>query len=278
MILKSNPTTPGRRQYSISSFSEISKSSPEKSLVVGLSKNGGRNNLGRTTNINRSGGHKRKYRLIDFKRDKHGIIGKVAGIEYDPNRTSRIALISYIDGEKRYILAPKGLKVGDNVSSGSGVEISVGNSLPIVEIPVGQVIHNIELKVGAGAKLARSAGNSAQLLGKEGKYCTVRLPSGEVRKIFSLCQATIGEVGNASHSNISLGKAGRSRWLGIKPHNRAVTKNPVDHPMGGGEGRTSGGRHPVSPTGVLAKGFNTRKNKRTEKLIVRSRKLAKRRK
>jgi large subunit ribosomal protein L2 len=277
MIVKSNPTTPGRRQYSVSAFSEITTSAPFKKLIVGTSKSGGRNNLGRTTNINLSGGHKRKYRLIDFKRNKHGIPGKIASIEYDPNRSARIALVSYLDGEKRYILAPKGLKVGQQVLAGSGVDVSIGNSLPLIEIPVGQVIHNIELKVGAGARLVRSAGNAAQLLGKEGRYCTVRLPSGEVRKVFSLCYATIGEVGNSSHNNISLGKAGRSRWLGVKPHNRGVTKNPVDHPMGGGEGRTSGGRHPVSPTGVLAKGFNTRKNKRTNSLIVRSRKLAKRR-
>jgi large subunit ribosomal protein L2 len=277
-IVRSKPTTPGRRQYSVSDFASVTRQSPEKSLVVGLARRSGINNQGRKTNINRGGGHKRRYRLVDFKRNKEGVPATVVAVEYDPNRTARIALLHYKDGAKSYILAPKGLRVGSLVQSGSDAEIAVGNSKRLGEIPTGQVVHNIELKVGRGGILVRSAGEGAQIVAKEGRYVTVKLPSGEMRKVFEECRATIGEVGNGSHSNISLGKAGRSRWLRKRPHNRGVTKNPVDHPMGGGEGRTSGGRHPVSPGAIPAKGYKTRKNKRTNKFIVRSRKQAKRRK
>lgn len=276
-IRRSKPTTPGRRQYSVSDFASITASSPERSLVQGLVRTSGINNQGRKTNINRGGGHKRRYRVIDFKRRKDGVAAKVASIEYDPNRTARIALLHYVDGEKRYIIAPKGLKVGATLCSGSEAEIVVGNAKALAEIPTGQTVHNVELKVGRGGILVRSAGQGAQIVAKEGKYVTLRLPSGEMRKVFEECRATIGAVGNSSHSNLSLGKAGRSRWLRRRPHNRGVTKNPVDHPMGGGEGRTSGGRHPVSPTAIPAKGYKTRKNKRTSKFIVRTRKQAKRR-
>jgi large subunit ribosomal protein L2 len=267
------PTTAGQRQYSVPDFSSITASKPFKGLLKGLTKTAGRNNQGRVTNINKGGGHKRKYRLIDFKRyDKDGVPGKVVSVEYDPNRTARIALISYKDGDKRYILAPKGLYVGQIIMSGSEAEIQPGNCKVLAEIPVGQAIHNIELKVGRGGQFVRSAGCSAQLVAKEGKYALVRLSSGESRKILLACRATLGILGNSEHSNVSLGKAGRSRWKGIRPHNRGVTKNPVDHPMGGGEGRTSGGRHPCSPNALPSKGFKTRTNKRTQKFIVRSRK------
>jgi large subunit ribosomal protein L2 len=276
-IRRSKPTTPGRRQYSVSDFASVTTSSPERSLVKGLVRTSGINNQGRKTNINRGGGHKRRYRVIDFKRRKDGVPAKVASIEYDPNRTARIALLHYVDGEKRYIIAPKGLKVGATICSGSEAEIVVGNAKSLAEIPTGQTVHNVELKVGRGGILVRSAGQGAQIVAKEGKYVTLRLPSGEMRKVFEECRATIGSVGNSSHSNLSLGKAGRARWLRRRPHNRGVTKNPVDHPMGGGEGRTSGGRHPVSPTAVPAKGYKTRTNKRTSKFIVRTRKQAKRR-
>lgn len=272
MALKTfKPITPARRYYSSADYSELSKKGPEKSLLRKKSKSGGRNHIGRQTNINIGGGHKKRYRVIDFKRDKIGVPGKVAAIEYDPNRTARIALINYVDGEKRYIVAPQGLTVGQTVVSGPEAEIKPGNALPLRNIPVGQSIYNIEIKLGRGGQLARSAGNSAQLAAKEGSYALIKLPSGEMRKILIDCYATIGTVSNADHSNIVIGKAGRSRWLGIRPHNRGVTKNPVDHPMGGGEGKTSGGRHPCSRTGVPAKGFKTRKNKRTNKFIVRRR-------
>jgi large subunit ribosomal protein L2 len=276
-IVRSKPVTPGRRQHSVSDFVEITKSRPERSLVVGLRRTSGINNLGRKTNINRGGGHKKLYRLVDFRREKDGVPAIVVAIEYDPNRTCRIALLQYVDGEKRYILAPDGLKVGAKIMSGSQAEIEVGNTKALGEIPTGQVVHNVELKVGAGGVLVRSAGVGAQIVAKEGNYVTIRMPSGEMRKVFRECKATIGVLGNSSHANMSLGKAGRNRWLGRRPHNRGVTKNPVDHPMGGGEGRTSGGRHPVSPTAIPAKGYKTRKNKRTSKFIVRSRALAKRR-
>jgi large subunit ribosomal protein L2 len=276
-VIISRPTSPSRRQYSVSDFAEITTSKPYKKLTKGISKNGGRNNTGRETNINKGGGHKKRYRLIDFRRDKDGIPAKVVSIEYDPNRSSRIALLSYVDGEWRYILAPRGLVVGQVVNSGSGVDIQPGNTLTLGEMPVGQMVHNVELKIGAGGQLARSAGTSAQLVGKEGNYALLRLPSGEMRKVNIKCRATLGEVGNESHNNIDIGKAGRSAWKGRRPHNRGVTKNPVDHPMGGGEGRTSGGRHPVSPSAIPAKGYKTRSCKRTDKFIIRKRKANKKR-
>jgi large subunit ribosomal protein L2 len=273
MALKTfKPFTPSRRFLTVSDFSELTKSTPEKSLIVKYSKTGGRNNYGRNTNINKGRGHKRRYRLIDFRRDKVGIKGTIASVEYDPNRSARIALVSYADGEKRYILAPQGLAVGQVVSAGPDADIKPGNALPLRSIPLGENIHNIETKRHGGAQLVRSAGVAAQLVAKEGDYATVRLPSGETRKIFIECYASIGSVGNAEHQNIVIGKAGRSRWLNRRPHNRGVTKNPVDHPMGGGEGRTSGGRQPCSPTGIKAKGLKTRVNKRTSKFIVRRRK------
>ncbi|MBI5731439.1 MAG: 50S ribosomal protein L2 [Ignavibacteriales bacterium] len=272
-IRKLKPNTPGTRFMSISSFEEITKSTPEKSLTGVIKKSGGRNNLGRVTSRHRGGGHKRRYRIIDFKRDKSGIPAKVFSIEYDPNRTSRIALLNYSDGEKRYILAPDGLKVGDAIVSGSGSEIKVGNALPLKEIPLASFIHNVELKPGKGGQLGRSAGASLQLMAREGKFAQLKMPSGEVRMVSVDCMATYGVVGNIDHENISLGKAGRSRWLGIRPHTRGVAMNPVDHPMGGGEGKTSGGGHPVSPWGQKAKGLKTRKKKnRTNKYIVKRRK------
>lgn len=266
------PFTPTRRYLTVSDFSEITTDRPEKGLLAKYAKTGGRNNYGRNTNINKGGGHKRRYRIIDFRRDKIGIKGTVATVEYDPNRSARIALVVYADGEKRYILAPQGLAVGQVVSSGPDAEIKPGNALPLRSIPLGENIHNIELKRYGGAQLVRSAGGAAQLVAKEGAYATVKLPSGEMRKVSLECYASIGSVGNADHQNVVIGKAGRSRWLNRRPHNRGVTKNPVDHPMGGGEGKTSGGRHPCSPTGVLAKGLKTRVNKRTQKFIVRRRK------
>ncbi len=274
MALKTfKPYTPSRRYMSVSDFSDVtkSKSDPEKSLLRRKVRTGGRNNTGRETDINMGGGHRRHYRVIDFRRDKIGIPGKVAAIEYDPNRTARIALVFYADGEKRYILAPQGVKVGTAIMSSPEAEIKPGNALPLRNIPTGQAIHNIELKKGAGGRLVRSAGVSAQLVAKEGDYVTLRMPSGEIRKILADCYATIGEMSNPDHLNLQIGKAGRSRWLGIRPHNRGVTKNPVDHPMGGGEGKTSGGRHPVSRTGVKAKGYQTRHNKRTDRFIIRRR-------
>lgn len=269
------PTTPSRRYLTVADFSEITTSRPEKGLISKKSNTGGRNNYGRHTNINKGRGHKRRYRVIDFRREKIGVPGVVATIEYDPNRTSRIALINYVDGEKRYILAPQGLRVGQTISSGPDAEIKPGNALPLKAIPLGESVHNIELKIKGGAQLVRSAGVGAQLVAREGDYATVRLPSGEMRKISVECYATIGSVGNSEHQNRVLGKAGRSRWLNRRPHNRGVTKNPVDHPMGGGEGKSAGGRHPCSPSGLLAKGLRTRSNKRTQKFIVRGRKSKK---
>ncbi|MBU2491317.1 MAG: 50S ribosomal protein L2 [Bacteroidetes bacterium] len=271
-IRKLKPNTPGTRYMSISSFDEITKTTPEKSLTVSLTKSGGRNNLGRITSFHRGGGHKRKYRIIDFKRDKHGIPAKVFSIEYDPNRSSRIALLNYADGEKRYIIAPDGLKVGDSIMSGEKIEIKVGNALKLKDMPLGSFLHNIELKPGKGGQIGRSAGAGIQLMAKEGKHAQVKMPSGEVRLISLECMATYGTVGNSDHENISLGKAGRSRWLGIRPNVRGVAMNPVDHPMGGGEGKTSGGGHPVSPWGQKAKGLKTRKKKHaSNKYIVKRR-------
>jgi large subunit ribosomal protein L2 len=266
------PTSAARRFYSVSDFAEITTNKPLRKLLEPKPESGGRNHYGRITSRFRGGGHKQRYRVIDFKRDKIGVEAKVAHIEYDPNRTARIALLHYADGDKRYILAPDGLKQGDTVSSTRNADIRPGNSLPIGEIPAGTMIHNVELKRGKGGQLVRSAGVAAQLMAKDGDYAQIKLPSGEVRKIHVLCRATVGQVSNIEHQNVSLGKAGRSRWLGRRPHNRGVTMNPVDHPMGGGEGRTSGGRHPCSPWGQLAKGMKTRNNKRTDVMIVKQRK------
>lgn len=269
MALKTfNPVTPARRQYSVADFKGISKKRPERRLIAKKTRSGGRNNLGHATNCNMGGGHKQLYRLIDFKRDKLNVPATVAAIEYDPNRTARIALLNYADGDKRYILAPEGLDVGASVITSEGADIKPGNSLPLRNIPTGQMIHNIEIKPRAGAQMVRSAGVVAQLRAKEGEYAQIRLPSGEVRRVLLDCYATIGTVGNTEHQNLMIGKAGRSRWMNRRPHNRGVTKNPVDHPLGGGEGKSKGGRHPCSRTGVLAKGFKTRKNKRTAKYIV----------
>lgn len=272
MAIKSyNPTSAGRRHQTCSAFDEITKSTPEKSLLVTLKKSGGRNSNGRITSRHQGGGHKQKYRVIDFRRDKRSIPATVAGIEYDPNRSARIALLNYADGEKRYILAPLDLKVGDVVISGPEADIKPGNSLPLRSIPLGTVIHNIELKIGKGAQLARSAGTFAQLMSKEGKYSQVKLPSGEVRLVLQDCYATIGQVGNTDHENVNIGKAGRSRWLGRRPKVRGVAMNPVDHPHGGGEGRTSGGRHPVTPWGIPTKGYKTRTNKTSDRFIIKKR-------
>jgi large subunit ribosomal protein L2 len=269
MAVKSyNPTTPTRRFQTVISREDITKQKPEKSLVEGKPKTGGRSSTGRVSSRFIGGGHKQSYRIIDFKRDKTGIPAKVAAIEYDPNRSARIALLHYVDGEKRYILAPVGLAVGRTVTSGPEADILVGNSLPLKNIPAGTVVHNIELKPGKGGQMARSAGTQAQLVSKEGDLALLKLPSGEIRKVQIDCAATIGQVGNVEHENVSLGKAGRSRWLGRMPHNRGVTMNPVDHPHGGGEGKTSGGRHPVTPWGQPTRGFKTRNNKRTNKWIV----------
>lgn len=271
-IKKLRPVTPGTRFRSNSSFDELTRSKPEKSLTVSLKKSGGRNNKGRVTSRFIGGGHKRRYRIIDFKREKHGIPAKVFSIEYDPNRSSRIALLHYADGEKRYIIAPEGLKVGDKVQSGTGSDITVGNALTLREMPLGSFVHNVELKPGKGGQLGRSAGSSLQLLAKEGDYAQLKMPSGEVRMVRLDCFATYGVVGNAEQENISLGKAGRSRWLGKRPHVRGVAMNPVDHPMGGGEGKTSGGGHPVSPWGQKAKGLKTRKFKKdSNKFIIKRR-------
>jgi len=265
------PTSPGRRQMIISDFSEITKREPEKSLTVPLKKTGGRNNYGRITVRFRGGGHKRRYRIIDFKRDKIDIPAKVVSVEYDPNRTARIALLVYADGEKRYILAPQGLKVGDTVQSGPNAEIKPGNALPLENIPVGTIIHNVEFIPGKGGQIARSAGSSCQLMAKEGNYALLRMPSGELRKVPAKCYATVGVIGNEDHKNEVDGKAGRVRWMGRKPHVRGVAMNPVDHPHGGGEGRGKG-HHPQSPWGQLAKGYKTRRGKKaSDKLIVRRR-------
>jgi large subunit ribosomal protein L2 len=265
------PTSAARRYYSVSDFVEITKSEPERSLLEHQHSTGGRNHHGRITSRFRGGGHKQRYRVIDFRREKIGVPALVASIEYDPNRTARIALLNYTDGEKRYILAPDGLKVGDRIVSSRNADIKPGNSLPLHAIPLGTSVHNIELKKGKGGQLCRSAGVAAQLMAKEGAWGQVRLPSGEVRLVHLECRATIGQVSNADHQNISIGKAGRTRWLGKRPHNRGVTMNPVDHPMGGGEGRTSGGRHPCSPWGQLSKGLKTRNNKRTDGMIIKRR-------
>ena len=266
------PTSPGRRSMSVADFKEITRSEPEESLVRPLKKQGGRNNNGRITCRHRGGGHKRHYRVIDFKRDKIGIPAKVATIEYDPNRSARIALLYYADGEKRYILAPINLKVGDTVVSGPEADIKPGNTLPLINIPLGTHIHNVELHLGKGGQIVRSAGTYAQLMAKEGSYALIKLPSGEVRMVLAKCKATIGQIGNVMHENISLGKAGRKRWLGRRPKVRGVAMNPVDHPMGGGEGRSSGGRHPCSPWGVPSKGFKTRSKRKSSRLIVKKRK------
>ncbi|MFD1609611.1 50S ribosomal protein L2 [Oceanobacillus luteolus] len=273
-IKKFKPTSNGRRNMSVSTFSEITTDTPEKSLLAPLSKQAGRNNQGKITTRHHGGGHKRQYRIIDFKRDKDGIPGRVATIEYDPNRTANIALINYADGEKRYILAPKGLQVGQEIESGTEADIKTGNALPLANIPVGTVIHNVELKPGRGGQLARSAGSEAQILGREGKYTLVRLGSGEVRLILSSCRATIGQVGNIEHELIRVGKAGRSRWLGKRPTVRGSVMNPNDHPHGGGEGRAPIGRKsPMSPWGKPTLGYKTRtRNKPSDKYIVRKRK------
>jgi len=272
-IRKVKPTSPGRRFQEYSTFEEITEKKPSvKGLIKPLNKTGGRNAYGRITCRHRGGGHKRHYRVIDFKRDKTNIPAKVSAIEYDPNRSARIALLTYADGEKRYILAPINLNLGDTVMSGPEAELKPGNAMPIEGMPLGTEIHNIELKLGKGGQIVRSAGAYAKLMAKEKQYALVRLPSGEVRKVLSRCMATIGRVGNADHDDVSLGKAGRTRWLGIRPSVRGVVMNPIDHPMGGGEGKSSGGRHPCSPWGWKTKGVRTRKNKRTDIYIVNRRK------
>jgi len=269
---KYRPTTPAQRFKSVADFSGVSKQKPQKALTGPNPQKAGRNNTGRITVRRRGGHHKRRYRDVDFRREKDGVPGKVAAIEYDPNRAARIALVVYADGEKRYIIAPAGLEVGMSVTSGPTAEYRPGNMLPLSRIPLGTVIHNLELTPGKGGQIARSAGNGCQLLAKEGGYAVVRLPSGEMRRVLIGCRATIGSVGNEDHVNISLGKAGRSRWLGRRPKVRGVVRNPVDHPHGGGEGRTSGGRHPVTPWGVATKGHKTRQRKhRTDKYIIRRR-------
>jgi len=273
-LKKYKPTSPGRRFQSVSDFAEITSTTPEKSLLEPLPKKGGRNNNGRITTRHQGGGHKRRYRVIDFKRNKDTVPAKVATIEYDPNRSARIALLHYADGEKRYILAPKGLKVGDTVVNGKGADIKPGNALPLADIPVGTVVHAVELQPGKGAAMARSAGTSIQLMGKEGDYAILRMPSSEMRRVLITCRATVGEVGNAEHGNISIGKAGRNRHLGKRPSVRGTAMNPVDHPHGGGEGKNkSAGRHPVTPWGVPTKGHRTRsKKKASSRLIIRRRK------
>ncbi len=271
-VKRFKPVTPSRRGMSVADFSEITKTRPEKALTQPTHDRAGRNNQGRITMRRRGGGHKRRYRSIDFQREKDGIPGKVVSIEYDPNRSARIALISYLDGEKRYIIAPNGLAVGQRIVSGPDAEYDVGNTLPLDRIPLGTNIHNVELVPGKGGQLARAAGNGCQLLAKEGRYCVLRLPSGEMRRVLSNCRATIGTVGNEEHVNIEVGKAGRTRWLGKRPKVRGVAMNPVDHPHGGGEGRTSGGRHPSTPWGKPTKGYKTRKKThRTNKYIIRRR-------
>jgi large subunit ribosomal protein L2 len=271
-IRKFNPTSPAARFHTVQTSDDITSTEPYKPLVEPLKSTGGRNNAGHLTSWWRGGGHKRMYRIIDFKRDKRDIPAKVSTIEYDPNRSSRIALLTYADGEKRYILQPLGLKVGDTIVAGANVDILPGNALPLKNIPLGTLIHNVELKPGKGGQIARSAGANVQLVAKEGEYASVKMPSGEIRKIYIECYATIGQVGNLDHENVSIGKAGRSRWLGIRPHVRGVAMNPVDHPLGGGEGKTSGGRHPVSPWGQPTKGYKTRNNKTTDRFIVQRRK------
>ncbi|MDR7867680.1 MAG: 50S ribosomal protein L2 [Sporomusaceae bacterium] len=273
MAVKSfKPYAPGRRFMTVASFDEVTTDRPEKSLTERLHKHGGRNQQGRLTVRHQGGGHKRLYRIVDFKRNKDGVPAKVATIEYDPNRSARIALLNYADGEKRYILAPNGLKVGDTIMSGAGADIKVGNALALKDIPVGTQVHNIEMKIGKGGQMVRSAGASAQLMAKEGGNALLRLPSGELRKVHVNCRATIGQVGNLEHENITIGKAGRSRWMGIRPANRGVAMNPIDHPHGGGEGRSPIGRkHPVTPWGKHAAGAKTRGKKASDRLIVKRR-------
>ncbi len=269
MPIKSfKPTTPTRRFQTYLTRDEITKDRPEKSLVTGKNRTGGRSVTGRISSRFIGGGAKQAYRIIDFKRDKAGIAARVASIEYDPNRSARIALLHYVDGEKRYIICPVGLEVGRTVTAGPAADILVGNALPLKNIPAGTVVHNIELKPGKGGQMARSAGAQAQLVSKEGGIALLKLPSGEIRRVLLDCMATVGQVGNVEHENVSLGKAGRTRWLGKRPHNRGVSMNPVDHPHGGGEGKTSGGRHPVTPWGQPTRGFKTRNNKRTDRWVV----------
>ena len=270
-IRKYKPTSAGRRFQTVQVFDEITTDRPYKPLTEPLPKSGGRNNLGHLTSWWRGGGHKRVYRVIDFKRDKHDIPGRIITVEYDPNRSARIALVQYADGEKRYILQPSGVKVGDTIVSGAQVDILPGNALPLKNVPLGTQVHNVELRPGKGGQIARGAGSAVQLVAKEGDYATVKMPSGELRKVSVDCLATIGQVGNLDHENVSHGKAGRSRWLGKRPHVRGVAMNPVDHPLGGGEGKTSGGRHPVSPWGMPTKGYKTRNRKATDQFIVQRR-------
>jgi large subunit ribosomal protein L2 len=270
-VRKYKPTSPGRRFQTVQTFDDLTATKPHKALTAPLPKSGGRNSRGELTSWWRGGGHKRSYRVIDFKRDKHGVAGKVSTIEYDPNRSARIALVTYADGEKRYILHPAGLKVGDTVMAGEQADILPGNALPLKFIPVGTMIHNVELKPGKGGQLARSAGAAVQLVAKDADYASVRMPSSEIRQVHLECMATIGQVGNLDHENVSIGKAGRSRWLGRRPHVRGVAMNPVDHPLGGGEGKTAGGRHPVTPWGVPTKGYKTRRRKTTDRFIVQRR-------
>jgi len=274
-VKKYKPTSPGRRFLVSPSFAEITRDHPEKSLLDKRTQKAGRNSRGRICVRHRGGGHKRRYRIIDFRRDKFGVPGKVTSVEYDPNRSARIALVTYRDGDKRYILAPSGIGVGSPIVAGGDVDIVPGNALPLSSIPLGTLVHNIELKKGKGGQMVRSAGTSAQLLAKENNYGQIRLPSGEVRMVRLECMATIGRLGNADHENLSLGKAGRKRHLGIRPSVRGVAMNPVDHPHGGGEGKTSGGRHPCTPWGVPTKGYKTRNMKRTQRFIIRHRRFAK---
>ena len=267
------PTTPSRRQMASADYAEITRDTPYKGLLAKLSERGGRNNLGRVTMRRRGGGHKKRYRIIDFRRDKDGVAGRVESIEYDPNRTARIALVCYLDGERRYILAPNGLNVGDTVASGPEADIRTGNALELRQIPVGTIVHAVEMRPKRGAQLAKSAGAAVQVMAREGDYVTLRLPSGEVRMVHASCRATIGMVGNLDHINIKLGKAGKSRWLGHRPKVRGVAMNPIDHPLGGGEGKSSGGRHPVTPWGKPTKGYKTRKPKKAStRFIIRRRK------
>jgi len=271
-IKKYKPTTPTQRFKTVTDYSGLTRKKPEKSLLAPIKSKAGRNNHGRITMRRRGGGHKRRYRIIDFKREKHSIPARVVSIEYDPNRSAFISLLNYVDGEKRYILAPHGIKVGDTLVSGEEADIHVGNSLPLERIPTGLFVHNIEMVRGKGGQIARSAGSYAQLMAKEGNKVLLRMPSGEIRRVRKECYATIGQVSNIDHDNISIGKAGRSRWLGRRPKVRGVAMNPIDHPLGGGEGRSSGGRHPVSPWGQHAKGYKTRKKKKSDKDIVYRRK------
>ena len=274
-IRKYKPTSAGRRFQTVQTFDELSTTRPYKPLTESLPKSGGRNNRGRVTAWQRGGGHKRTYRGIDFKRDKADVPGTVSTVEYDPNRSARIALVTYADGDKRYILQPSGVSVGDTVVAGTTVAILPGNALPLENIPLGTQLHNVELKPGKGGQIARSAGSSVQLIAKEGSYASLRMPSGEIRRILKKCLATVGQVGNVDHENVTLGKAGRSRWLGRRPNVRGVAMNPVDHPLGGGEGSTAGGRHPVSPWGQPAKGYKTRGRKPSDKFITQRRKRRK---